>query len=107
MTCPIPGRLFFGSVGPDEMSWWQKFWPELETEMQHVDREQANIGQGECQKCNKLAAENNELRMQAELDHACFRQREQDMQAQIDALIAEKKNNLCRECGWDTKHIGE
>lgn len=67
----------------------------------------AMLGIGGCLRCNQLADEINDLRVQAEIDHACHRQREEIMQSQIDALIAEKKNNLCRCEGWDTKEIGE
>lgn len=68
-----------------------------------MEHDAAMVGQGECQNCNKLADEINELKMQLSIDHACHRQREEVMQAQIDALIAEKRNSLCRCEGWDTK----
>lgn len=69
--------------------------------------EQAMIGQGDCNNCNKLATEINELKVQAEIDHACYQQRESDLQGQIDALIAEKKNNLCRCEGFNTRNVGD
>jgi len=78
------------------MRWWEQFWPDLETEMARMDHEQAMVGKGDCQRCNQLADQINQLKLQAELDHVCFRQREELMQSQIDALIAEKRNNLCR-----------
>lgn len=87
-------------------TWWSE-WTALKPEIERMDREQAMIGTGDCQRCNALATEINELRMQAEIDHACYRQRESDLQEQIDALVAEKKNGLCRCDGFNTRNVGD
>lgn len=72
-----------------------------------MEHEAAMIGQGECQKCNKLAEEVNALKMQLDLNHVAFRQREELMQAEIDSLVQEKRNNLCRCEGFNTGNVGD
>lgn len=67
----------------------------------------AMLGIGGCDNCNKLAEEVNTLRLQCEVDHACFRQREELMQAEIDSLRNEKQNGVYRSGGFNTGNVGE
>ncbi len=67
----------------------------------------AMIGKGDCHRCNMLADHINNLTVQAEITEACHCAVVERMQAQIDALIQEKKTNLCRCEGFNTKGIGE
>lgn len=61
----------------------------------------------ECHGCRQRDDMIARLRRENEAQHVTHEFERQNMQAQIDALIAEKRNNLCRCEGFNTGNVGE
>lgn len=68
--------------------WWAE-WPAIAAEIARMERD-------ECLGCRQRDDTIKKLRAENEAQHVAHEFERQHMQSQIDALIAEKRSNLCR-----------